>query len=323
MATDATAADPSDTGTYVISRSGTDTTSAITVDFGMSGTAVQGTDYTLSDGTNTLNNSVTIAAGQSSATITLTVVPSIVAEPLETATLTIQGGSGYAIGTPSSANISITHNGTTAVLVVATDATAGEPSDTGAFEISRVGGTDASQPLTVSFNGRHRHARSDYVLSTNAGTIATATNTVVIPGGQSSVDITVTAANDNLMATETAVLILDGGSGYGVAAAPGNSATVSIMNENPDVVNVSAIDASATPPSDTAPTGSRARAGSLRLTVNFTTGGDATLGTDYTLSVGGTALTGNSVTIAAGQSYVDVILAVTAAAPTNRAKPPR
>ena len=218
----------------------------------MSGTAVQGTDYTLSDGTNTLTNSVTIAAGQSSATITLTVVPSIVAEPLETATLTIQGGSGYAIGTPNSASISIANSGTTAVSVLATDATAGEPSDTGTFEISRVGGTDASQPLTVSFQmGGTATRGSDYVLSTDAGTIATATNTVVIPGGQSSVDITVTAANDNLMATETAVLILDGGSGYGVAAAPGNSATVSIMNENPDVVNVSAIDASAAAPSDT------------------------------------------------------------------------
>ena len=45
------------------------------------------------------------------------------------------------------------------------------------------------------------------------------------------------------------------------------------------------------------------------LTVNFSPGGTATSGSDYTLKNGSTALT-NSVVIAAGQSYVDVTLAV-------------
>ena len=77
-ATVPSASDPSTPGLFTITRSGTDTTSSITVDFGMTGTAVLGTDYTLRDASsNPLTNSVTIAAGSLSATVTLTVVPTI------------------------------------------------------------------------------------------------------------------------------------------------------------------------------------------------------------------------------------------------------
>ncbi|MFZ1932170.1 MAG: hypothetical protein WAU84_00355 [Thermoguttaceae bacterium] len=91
------------------------------------------------------------------------------------------------------------------------------------------------------------------------------------------------------------------------------------MDEDPDVVTVSAPDSSAAAPLDTG-TYHIARTGSLMsaLTVNFSTGGDAVLGTDYTLSAGGTPLAGKTVTIAAGQNYVDVTLtAITSSTNTS------
>jgi hypothetical protein len=77
----------------------------------MSGRASFGSDYTLSGAA----GQVTIAAGQSSATITLSAIKDKVREKAEPATMTLQAGSGYALkmtGTgrkakPPSATVSI------------------------------------------------------------------------------------------------------------------------------------------------------------------------------------------------------------------------
>ena len=62
------------------------------VGFAMGGKSRPGTDYTLSA------NQVTIAAGQTSATVTLTAISDGVKEKAETAIMTLQPGSGYTFG---------------------------------------------------------------------------------------------------------------------------------------------------------------------------------------------------------------------------------
>jgi hypothetical protein len=69
----------------------------------MSGTATNGTDYKLS-GT---ANQVTIPAGQSSATVTLKSKADGVTEGTETATMTLQPGSGYRVSRNNQATVSI------------------------------------------------------------------------------------------------------------------------------------------------------------------------------------------------------------------------
>jgi hypothetical protein len=69
----------------------------------MSGTATLGTDYRLS-GT---PNQVTIPAGQSSGAVTLTSKADHVSEGTETAIMTLQAGSGYRVGNPRQATVSI------------------------------------------------------------------------------------------------------------------------------------------------------------------------------------------------------------------------
>jgi chitodextrinase len=82
-------------------------TNAITVNFSRSGAA--GTsDYTVRDSSgNALNGSVTIPAGASSVTLWIDPTADALNEYPETATITIESGSGYTVGAQASASVTI------------------------------------------------------------------------------------------------------------------------------------------------------------------------------------------------------------------------
>ena len=103
-ATDNTATEAgSTTGYYTVSRTGS-TTSSLTVYYSKTGTAISGTDYS------SLSGSVTIPAGSSSTTITVTPIDDTAVEGSETVILTITSNSAYTIGSPGSATVTITDN---------------------------------------------------------------------------------------------------------------------------------------------------------------------------------------------------------------------
>lgn len=104
-APDATASEPfSNTGTYRLSRTGS-TGSGLQVYFAMSGSAGNGSDYTLSS-----NSPITIPAGQSYVEFLLFPNDDTLVEGHETATLILSSGSGYTIGSAASATITIQDN---------------------------------------------------------------------------------------------------------------------------------------------------------------------------------------------------------------------
>src|SRR5207249_523576 len=72
----------------------------------VSGTASSGLDYT------PLVGSVTIATGQSSATIQITPVNDSLAEAVETVVLTLTAASGYTVGATDSATLTLTDDDT-------------------------------------------------------------------------------------------------------------------------------------------------------------------------------------------------------------------
>ena len=98
-------------------------------------------------------------ANASTAVVTLTAIQDIPLDNGETAILTVaagpaSGAGAYAIGTPSTATVTIADNGPPVITLVATDATATEgPADTGAFTFTRAGGNLAAA-LTVNFTYR-------------------------------------------------------------------------------------------------------------------------------------------------------------------------
>ncbi|HEX8353010.1 MAG TPA: Ig-like domain-containing protein, partial [Pyrinomonadaceae bacterium] len=104
-ATDAAASEQGpDAGAFTVSRTG-GTGSALTVSYTVGGTAAGGTDY------GTLSGSVTLPAGASSQTVTVTPVDDAVVEHGgETVLLTLSNNAAYAVGTPSNATVQIADN---------------------------------------------------------------------------------------------------------------------------------------------------------------------------------------------------------------------
>ncbi|MFO7870665.1 MAG: Calx-beta domain-containing protein [Kiritimatiellia bacterium] len=100
-ATDSTAVEGGeDTGTIRISRPVTATNEPLAVYYTCSGTASNGVDYL------ELSGSVTMAAGESNAFLTISAILDLNAEGNETATITLSSGL-YAIGSPSQADVTI------------------------------------------------------------------------------------------------------------------------------------------------------------------------------------------------------------------------
>jgi hypothetical protein len=281
-ATDASAAEPSNVGVFTVTRTGA-TPAGLTVNFSVGGTAAGGTDYT------PLGTSVTIPAGQASATVTVTPVDDTTVEGSETVVLTLASNAAYTVGSPSSATVTIADNDVAlpTVTVSAPDANAAEPSDTGAFSITRSGSTAAALTVTFSISGTAANG-TDYV------TLGTS---VTIPSGAASATVTVTPIDDAAVeGNETAILTLSPSAAYTVGSP--SSATVSLADNDTapalPTVTVSATDAAAAEPSDPgAFTLTRTGSTSAALTVLVTIGGTATNAGDY-------ASIGSSVTIPAG-----------------------
>ena len=90
-------------GKIAITRAG-NISRPLTINYTVSGTATNGVDYTMLPGT------ITIAAGHSSVVITVTPKNDKIKEGSETVSLTLAAGSGYQIGVPDSASVTILDN---------------------------------------------------------------------------------------------------------------------------------------------------------------------------------------------------------------------
>ncbi len=259
-----------DNGTFTFTRTGS-TTAALTVNYSISGTATNGTDY------NALSGSMTIPAGAASALVT--VVPKIdtVNEGTETVVLNLAVDAAYQIGLPSSATVNIADSlappSLPVVSITATDASASESGDTGTVVLSRAESTASALTVGYTIGGSATYG-SDYTL----------TGSATIPAGSSSVTVTVVPKSDTLTeGTETVVFTIVAGSGYQLGSS--TSATVNIADSAAakPTVTISASDpnASETGPDNGLFTINRNGSTSATLTVRYTVGGSATNGTDY------------------------------------------
>lgn len=87
-----TAEGSADAATFTIVRSGGFTDAPLTVNYSTRGTAVNAVDYA------SLSGSITIPAGERSATLQLTALADSLTEGTETATIELQAGNGYQVG---------------------------------------------------------------------------------------------------------------------------------------------------------------------------------------------------------------------------------
>ncbi len=299
VATDDTATEsPLTPGTFTVSLDVANTSGGpITVNYTITGTATAGSDYT------TLPGTVSIPNGQQQATITLTPVNDTAVEGDETVILTLQSGTGYTVGTPPTATVTIISEDTPpdpVASIVATDDTATEsPLTPGTFTVSLDVANTSGGPITVNYTiTGTATAGSDYT---------TLPGTVSIPNGQQQATITLTPVNDTAVeGDETVILTLQSGTGYTVGTPPTATATIISEDTPPDpVASIVATDDTATESPLTPGTFTVsldvANTSGGPITVNYTITGTATAGSDYTTLPG-------TVSIPNGQQQATITL---------------
>jgi alpha-tubulin suppressor-like RCC1 family protein len=253
-------------GSFTITRFGS-TTSSLTVNYSVQGTAIPGTDF------QTLSGSVTIPAGQDSVTVPLVPVNDSALEMNEWIRVVLNRTANYEVAEPSCMNVTLYDDDRPTVAVTASDATATEAGPTtGAFRITRSGSTVS--PLTVTWSrAGSATAGSDYTTLSSA---------VVIPAGQSSVTVPVSPIDDTVPeGPETVFVKLGANAAYNLGES--YTATVTLTSDDLSIVTISASDSAAAEVGGNTGRFTLSRQGDLTvpLTVNLTVNGTATSGSDY------------------------------------------
>ncbi len=301
-----------DTGTFVITRSG-DTSNPLTVYYAMTGTpstgvaALHGVDY------EALPGSVIIPAGSTQASITILPRFDNMGEGPESVVLSLGAGTtNYVLGSPSSATVTINDAPTDLPTVdVVNTSSASEPSTTGTFRITVRGGTGTGTlPIAFTLGGTATFT-TDYTV-TGTGNTSTGTSVTLSNGATVTKDVVITPVNDTTAEElETIILTLTPSASY-TTYPPTSSATMWLKDDDQPTVFVDTqvgTSGSSTVTEGTTSTPTKfyvSRTGSTTaaLVVNYTIGGTATAGSDYT------ALSG-TVTIAAGSLGADVPVVIT------------
>jgi hypothetical protein len=281
-ATDPAAGEPADNGLFTFTRTGP-VAGPLTVNYTVAGSATPGSDY------QTLSGSVVIPSSQTSATVPVTVTDDTEIEGDESVTVTLAPDPTYTIGTPNSDTVTIGDDDLPVVTVSASDAVAGEPADNGLFTFTRTGPVGGPLTVTYTITGSATPG-SDY---------QTLSGSVVIPSGQISATVAVTVTDDTESESDETVTVTVAPDPAYTIGTP-NSGTVTISDNDPPVVTVTATDPAAGEPADNGLfTFTRTGPSTGDLTVNYTADGTATADTDYT-SLSGT------VTIPSGQASAAV-----------------
>ena len=215
---------------YTFTRSGP-TTSALSVNYTVGGTATLGTDYT---GISSTPSSVTFAAGAATATVTVDPTADNTVESDETVALTLASGNGYSIGTTTAVVGTISNDDSTVTLAVAPTSVTEDGASNLVYTFTRVG--FLSNALTVNYT-----VAGTATLGTDyTGIAATpATKTVTFAAGAATATVTVDPTADNTVESdETVALTLASGNGYSIGTTTAVVGTIS----NDDIIGTAADD---------------------------------------------------------------------------------
>jgi Ca2+-binding RTX toxin-like protein len=266
-------------------------TSPQTVDLGVSGTGITSGDYNLSGTT------ITIPSGQTTGTVTFTVVDDALIEGNETATLTISNPSArIVLGTNTTQNIAITDNDFPNVNL-SVSSNAGTEAGTTSITVTATAESAVTGAQTVDLGVAGTGITSgDYNLS---GT------TITIPSGQTTGTVTFTVVDDALIeGNETATLTISNPSA-GIVLGTNTTQNIAITDNDFPNVNLSVSSNTGT------------EAGTTAITVTATAESAVTGAQTVDLGVAGTGITsgdynlsGTTITIPSGQTTGTVTFTV-------------
>ncbi|RMG53078.1 MAG: hypothetical protein D6717_11440, partial [Gammaproteobacteria bacterium] len=228
VAVDASAFEnPADPALIAFWLSNTNYTSApIAITYSVGGTATPGLDYTA------LSGVTSIAVGAISTTVVISPLDDVLFELAETVELTATtvGHAAVSLTGPTTVTAIIDDAETLSVAVAATDATAGEnPQDLAwlQFVLSTTNGTGSAITVTYSTTGRAGNG-TDYTALPG---------TVQIPNGATRAVVAIAPIDDALFEDGEDVIITITGTdepGLTIAAAPANTTTVTIVDDESD-----------------------------------------------------------------------------------------
>jgi Bacterial Ig-like domain (group 3)/PKD domain/Calx-beta domain len=291
---------------YTFTRN--DSEGALTANFSIGGTAIFNNDYTQTGAATFVppNGTVSFAAGELTATVTIDPAADNIVEPDDTVILTVVAGSGYSVGAPSSATGTITNDDTDVSVAVAPTSTLEDGAGNLVYTFTRAGVTTGE--LTANFTiGGTATFNTDYT-QTGAATFTPPTGTVLFADGSATAMVTIDPTPDTTVESdETVILTVAAGTGY-VVAPMNSSATGTITNDDTDVsVAVAPASVNEDAAGNLVYTFTRAGVTSGALTVNFSIGGTATFNTDYTQTGAATFIPpSGTVTFGAGNSTATV-----------------
>ncbi|WP_353738114.1 Calx-beta domain-containing protein [Microcystis sp. M038S2] len=277
---------------YTFTRSGV-TTNPLTVNYTIGGTATNGTDYT------SIPTSVTFAANSATATVIVDPTADTTVESDETVALTLATGTGYTVGTTTAVTGTILNDDLPSITLAVSPSSVTEDGTANlVYTFTRSGVT--TNALTVNYTlGGTATLNTDY---TRTGT----TNTITVAANSATATVIVDPTADTTVeSNETVALTLATGTGYTVGTP--NAATGTILNDDLPSITLAVSPSSVTEDgtANLVYTFTRSGVTTNALTVNYTLGGTATNGTDYTSIP-------TSVTFAANSATATVIVDPTA-----------
>ncbi len=259
---------------------------AVTVSYATAdGTATAGSDYPVSTGT------LTIAAGDTSGTISVSITEDDVDEDDETFTVSLSNPENATLGSPASSTVTIIDDDTHGVTVTPVTLTIDE-GGSGSYTV--VLDTQPTGDVTVTVTSDHTDV-----------TTAASTLTFTTSNWDTAQTVTVSAAQDDDAVNDTATLShAVSGADYDEVTADSVAVTVT-DNDDPSVSLSSVAVAVSEDAGSVALTASLSQSSSEAVTVSYATANDtATAGTDYTAASG-------TLTIAAGDTSGTISVSIT------------
>ncbi|UXE59018.1 MAG: hypothetical protein KA717_24060 [Woronichinia naegeliana WA131] len=284
---------------YTFNRTGP-TTSALTVNYGITGTA-DATDYT--GATHGTGKTITFAANSATATLTIDPTADTTIESNDTVALTLATGTGYTVGTTTAVTGTITNDDLPSITLAVAPTSVNEDGTTNlVYTFTRTGPTTST--LTVNYGITGTADATDYTGAT-PGTGKTITFAANSATATLTIDPT---ADTTIESNDTVALTLATGTGYTVGTTA--AVTGTITNDDFPSITLAVAPTSVTEDGTTNLVYTFTRTGptTSALTVNYSIAGTADA-TDYT---GATPGTGKTITFAANSATATLTIDPTA-----------
>ncbi|MFW6155007.1 MAG: Calx-beta domain-containing protein [Planctomycetota bacterium] len=308
---DAEAGEPDNEGVFRIAREDS-TQGPLDVVFGINGNARRNRDYELVVNDEVLTgNTVTIPDGENTVDVIVRPLDDTIVERTESVILALRNTRAYLRADDPNlrrATVEIADDEPMLSLSVLDEEASEEGPDPAVFLIHRAGSTLDAVQARIRVGGTARR-NVDYELLVNDQVVTN--NIVTIPAGANSVTVTARPIDDNFVENEeTIIMALLNRRDYKLAEDRDQLRGSATLEDNEPTVSVTSMDADAGEqgPNPAAFRVSRDGSSQGPLDVTFRLRGTARPGGDYDLIAHGEPLTGNTVTIPDGNTFVDVTM---------------